>query len=155
MSLFPTVRATDLDGRAYDVPAGLPAGPQVLLVAFKRWQQVLIEMWKARLRPLEREFSCLSVWEVHVLSRAYAPARPFIDGGMRAGITEPAVRRRTLTAYVDLDSFASALGLDDFETVHAFLIGPDGEVVWHASGKPESEAVASLAEVLAWLSPGS
>jgi hypothetical protein len=143
MVRFPEIAAADLDGRTHDLPGGLPAGPQVLL-----------EMWKARLQPLERAYPCLGVRELAVLSRVYAPARPFIDGGMRAGIADPAARRMTLTAYVDLAEFASALGDIDLETVHALLLGPDGDVVWHGSGKPEADQLAALEERLAWWAQG-
>lgn len=155
MARFPEMVAADLDGRSYELPGGLPAGPQLLLIATKRWQQVLIEMWKARLRQIERTYPCLGVTELAVLSRVYAPARSFIDGGMRAGIADPAARRRTFTVYTDLAEFSDALGGIDLEDVHAVLLGPDGEVLWHGSGKPQADEVAALEEILAWLAPGS
>jgi hypothetical protein len=154
MPRFPDISASDLDGRQYEVPGALPAGPRVLLVASKRWQQVLVEMWKARLQRLEREFPNLGVWSVAVLPRHLAPARQLIGGGMRAEIADPRTRRRTLTAYVGLDTFLSRLGVDDLETVHAFLIGPDGEIMWTGSGKPHAGQIAGLTEMLAWWNPG-
>ncbi|MDP2299493.1 MAG: hypothetical protein U1E08_07830 [Coriobacteriia bacterium] len=154
MSQFPAISATDLDGRHYDVPGGLPAGPRVVIVASKRWQQVLVEMWKARLRRLEHEFPNLGVWSVAALPKLLVPVRPLIDGGMRAELDDPRIRRRTLTAYVDTETFASALGVADLETVHAFLLGPDGEIMWSGSGKPAAEDVTSLGEMLAWWNPG-
>jgi hypothetical protein len=146
------MRASDLDGREYDLPGGLPAGPQVVLIASKRWQQVLIEMWRAWLRRIERDVPALEIWELALLPKVYAPARPVIDGGMRAGIADPAARRRTLTAYVDLSRCAEEFGVSDFETVHAMLVGPDGDLVWRASGKPTAEDTERLQHVLAWWS---
>ena len=150
MSRFPEIRAADLDGRVYELPMDLPPGPRLFIVATKRWQQVLAEMWKARTLKLAREYPCMGVWELALLPRLYAAVRPIIDGGMRSSLTDPATRRRTLTAYTDIDEVAASLGIDDLETVHVFLVASDGEVVWRASGRPESDQVTALGEVLAW-----
>lgn len=150
MARFPDIQASDLDGRSYALPGELPPGPRLLVLATRRWQQVLVEMWKARASRLAREHPCLGVWEIALLPRRYVPARPLIDGGMRASLTDPAARRRTLTAYTDIEEVASALGIEDLETVHVFLVAPDGEVVWRASGRPESSQVDALGEILAW-----
>lgn len=150
MSRFPDMQASDLDGRAYTLPTGLPPGPRLLVLATKRWQQVLVEMWKARASRLVREHPCLGVWEIALLPKLLAPARPIIDGGMRATLSDPVARRRTLTAYTDIEQVASSLGIEDLETVHVFLVAPDGEVVWRASGRPESAHLDGLGEVLAW-----
>jgi hypothetical protein len=155
MSRLPALRAADLDGRSHTIPDGLPPGPKVILLGFKRWHQVLLAMWEAQLRPLERSVRTLGVWRVTALPRSLTAARPIIDGGLRANARDPEHRRRILTAYVDLGELSASLGLADLDTVHALLLGPDGNVVWGASGKPTAETVRALSEVLAWTGPGS
>ena len=98
MSEFPSVLARSLEGKRIRLPEDLPSGPRVVVLAFQRWHNALIETWEPALQALEARFRELSVWEVPALSRLYLPARGFIDGGMRAGIVDPEARRHTLTA---------------------------------------------------------
>ena len=141
---FPAIEARDLEGHQHMLPDGLPAGRRLLLVAFRRWHQILIEGWKSRLTLLERENPDLTVWEVPALGRRYRPARPYIDGGMRAGIPDPYVRLHTLTAYTDLPALLSALEMSNTETVHAFLVADDGEVLWTDEGEADASKIQSL-----------
>lgn len=141
---FPAIETRDLEGHQHMLPDGLPAGRRLLLLAFRRWHQILIEGWKSRLTLLERENPDLTVWEVPALGRRYRPARPYIDGGMRAGIPDPDVRLHTLTAYTDLPALLSALDMSDTETVHAFLVAGDGEVLWTDEGEADASKIQSL-----------
>jgi hypothetical protein len=145
---FPHIIAHDLDGRRYQLPDELPAGPRIVLVAFQRWHTILLAGWQEPIERLVLDHPGTTLWEVPALSRLYAPARPYIDGGMRAGIPDPVARKHTLTSYTDLRALASALDLPDFETVHVFLLDPDGDVVWRASGEVDETALAGLASAL-------
>jgi hypothetical protein len=141
---FPTLEAKDLEGDPYTLPDGLPPGRRLLLVAFRRWQQILIEGWKSRLDSLQRDNPDLTVWEVPALGRRYRAARPYIDGGMRAGIIDLDVRLHTLTSYTDVRALLDGLRIRDTETVHAFLVGPDGEVLWNGEGEADGDKIQSL-----------
>ena len=141
---FPTIEARDLEGDPYMLPDGLPAGRRMMLVAFRRWHQILIEGWKSRISSLERENPDLTVWEVPALGRRYRAARPYIDGGMRAGIIDVDVRLHTLTAYTDLRALLDGLGIPDTETVHAFLLADDGEILWSGEGEADGDKIRSL-----------
>lgn len=145
---FPEVASRDLEGRERVLPDDLPAGPRVLLVAFQRWHQLLVDSWGAGLDGLVEEFPGLTVWEVPALSRAYALGRFYIDGGMRAGIPNIDTRRHTLTAYTDLNKLAQNLELPDLGTIYVLLLDETGEVVWRQSGEASAEKVASLREAL-------
>ena len=83
-----------------------------------------------------------------MLSRAWAPARGYIDGGMRAGIPDIDVRRHTLTAYAPLGGIATALGIATFDEVQVFLLDAAGEIVWRSEGEPDAEKAAALADAL-------
>jgi hypothetical protein len=141
---FPTIEARDLEGDVYTLPDGLPAGRRLVLVAFRRWQQILIDGWKSRLSSLQRENPDLTVWEVPALGRRYRAARPYIDGGMRAGIIDVDVRLHTLTSYTDLRALLGGLDIRDTETVHAFLVGDDGEILWRGEGEADGDKIQSL-----------
>lgn len=152
--IFPTIKARDLDGTDYVLPRDLPAGPRLVLIAFKRWHQDIIERWRPHLDQMVADTPSLSVWEVPALSSMYGMARPFIDGGMSAGIPDPQVRQHTLTVYTELGEFATALGLESFDSVHLLLLDVAGEVVWHADDEPTAEKRASLHEAVAHVAAG-
>jgi hypothetical protein len=141
---FPTIEARDLEGDSYTLPDGLPAGRRIVLVAFRRWHQILVDGWKSRLPSLERDNPDLTVWEVPALGRRYRAARPYIDGGMRAGIIDEGVRLHTLTAYTDLRVLLGELAIPDTETVHVYLLGGDGEILWSGDGEADGDKIQSL-----------
>jgi hypothetical protein len=141
---FPTIEARDLEGDPYTLPDGLPAGRRLVIVAFRRWQQILVDGWESRLPSLERDNPDLTVWEVPALGRRYRPARPYIDGGMRAGIIDEDVRLHTLTAYTDLRALLGELAIPDTETVHVYLLGGDGEILWSGDGEADGDKIQSL-----------
>lgn len=146
---FPDLVARDLEGTRYVLPDDLPAGPRLVLLPFQRWHQLLVNGWTRGAGPIEETFGDLTVWEVPSLSRAYLISRPFIDGGMRAGIPDPYVRRHTLTAYTDLRALAAALDLPSFETVYAFLLDARGEIVWRSEGEATAEKLSALFDAVA------
>jgi hypothetical protein len=135
MLRFPSVSAKDLEGREVRIPEDLPPTPRIVMLAFRRWHQDLIDTWEPALRELESRCRELSVWEVPALSRLYLPVRGFIDGGMRAGIPDPASRRHTLTAYTDLSTLARELGLPSLETIYLLLLAPDGTICLARRGR--------------------
>ncbi len=148
---FPALRVRDLDGVEYVLPDGLPGGPHVMILAFRRWHQELVERWKPGLEALADRHPGMEVWEVPSLSKGYRLFRASIDGGMRAGIPDPEVRRHTLTTYTNLRDLSRALDLDSLDTVHVFVVDCDGTVRWHGEGEP----TATLFEELAGAIPDS
>jgi hypothetical protein len=148
MDVFPSVKARDLEGRDVHLPDDLPAGPRVVLLAFKRWQQELVDSWEPALAMLESHCRRLSVWDVPALSRVYLPVRGFIDGGMRSGIVDPSARQHTLTAYTDLSALARALRLPSLDTIYVLLLAPDGTIVWRGEGAADDGQVEAARRAL-------
>jgi hypothetical protein len=145
---FATISAHDLEQTAYTLPDDLPGRWRVVLMPFKRWQQIEVSAWIDALEPLTSADPGITVWEVPTLSRLWAPARGYIDGGMRAGIPDRDVRLHTLTAYTSLDDVATALDIATFDEVQVFLLDSDGDIVWRSSGEPDAEKARDLAESL-------
>jgi hypothetical protein len=141
---FPALQVRDLEGVDYVIPDDLPGGPHVIILAFQRWHQSIVDRWKAPLEAIAGSHPGTEVWEVPSISRAYRLFRSGIDGGMRAGIPDVSVRRHTLTAYTDLGALARALDLDTRDTVHVFVVDCDGSVRWHGEGEPNAEALDAL-----------
>jgi hypothetical protein len=79
----------------------------------------------------------------------WAPARPFIDGGMAAAIKVPEVLQRTLTVYGDVQRVAGPLGIADRSTISLFLVDHEGRVRWSGAGAFDGAVAASLADAIA------
>lgn len=148
MQRFPDIVAHDLEGARVHLPDDLPPGPRVLLLAFERDQQSVVDAWKSGLGVILEGCPELTVWEVPVLPRRYLPVRPYIDGGMRAGIPDPSVRTHTLTAYTDVRALVETLGLPGTEDVHVVLLDGEGHVALTASGSPDRGKLAELASAI-------
>lgn len=150
---FPDIVARDLEGRKYQLPDDLPDGPRLIMVAFQRWHTVVLAGWQPALEGMVAAHPGTTLWEIPALSRMYAAARPYIDGGMRAGIPDPAARRMTLTTYTDLRAFGRVLELPSFDTVYILLLDATGEVVWLGGGEADDTQLADLAVALDRLAP--
>lgn len=145
---FPDLTAKDLEGRTVELPDGLSGSVNLVVLAFRRDHQFPIESWLPHFARLEEEFPWLEVWEVPALPRGYRIWRGAIDGGMRAGISDPRVRRHTLTAYVDLHRLQRALDLTDLSEIQLLLLNVRGEVRWRAEGAYSDETLVTLRAAL-------
>jgi hypothetical protein len=145
---FPQFDARDLDGRNVDVPAGLTGRINLLVVAFLREQQEDVESWVSALAKLESENSGLESWVAPILPRGYRLFRGAIDGGMRAGIPEPRLRRHTITAYMDVGRLQRDLGLSGSGEINLYLLDAQGVVRAHESGAFAEEKLERIAAAI-------
>ena len=99
-AVFPPLQARNLNGRRLALPAEFAGARNVVIVAFRRWHQRLVDSWFPALDPLLTAHSDLRAYEVPILAGRYTLARPFIDGGMAGAISSLAARERTLTATI-------------------------------------------------------
>jgi len=111
-SRFPTVTGETLTGRTLELPGDFGAPLNLVFVAFRRRQQAEVDSWLPAAAAVEAEFEGVRYYELPVISRLYAPARRFIDGGMRAGIADADARDRTVTVYTDKRVLRRALDID-------------------------------------------
>jgi hypothetical protein len=143
MMQFPTIPARNLHGRAVTLPAELEGEQRILLIAFQRWQQNLIDSWVPFLEELEAARPEARYYELPIIRELPGLVQNFIDEGMRAGIPDPATRERTLTAYVDKTTFREALDLPHEDTIYVLLLD-GGEVRWRAGGAYTADKGRSL-----------
>jgi hypothetical protein len=141
---FPPMKVRDLEGVEHVLPYGLPGGPHVIVMAFHRWQQTLVDAWRTPLEQLAQEHPGMEIWEVPSISKGYRVFRSGIDGGMRAAIPDPDIRRHTLTTYPDISALARALELGPLDTVYVFLVDCEGNILWRAAGEPSEEKLRLL-----------
>lgn len=145
---FPQLAARDLGGREVALPAGLPGEWNVVIVAFRRQQQGLVDSWVPWLEERAATIPGLRFAEVPAIGLRWQPARPVIDGGMAAAIPDQQTRRRTLTVYTDLRRITEPLGIGDRGTIWLFLVDRVGQVRWRGSGGWDAATAASLAAAL-------
>ena len=145
---FPMLRVRDLEGLEHEIPGGLPGGPHVIILAFQQWHQRLVEEWRPHLEALAEKHPGTEVWEVPSISKGYRLFRASIDGGMRAGIPDPDVRRHTLTTYTNLQELADDLQLPSLDTIYLFLVDCSGAILWRAKGDPTQELLETLDQAM-------
>ena len=104
---FPSVKATSLTNKPYQLPRDLEGELNLVIVAFKQWQQDWVDTWIPSLQSLAYQHKNLRVYEMPTMSRFNGIYRFMIDNGMRAGIPDKAVRAATLCAYIDIPPFAA------------------------------------------------
>ena len=148
---FPQLAARDLDGREVALPARLPGEWNVVIVAFRRQQQELVDSWVPWLEERAAAMPWLRFAELPAIGLRWQPARPVIDGGMAAAIRDQQTRRRTLTVYTDVRRVTVPLGISDRDTIWLFLVDRAGQVRWRGSGGWDAVTAAGLAAALAGL----
>ena len=141
---FPRVEGESLTGTRLVLPGDFAGTMNVVLVAFARDQQRDVDGWMPFLTAVRAARGDVRVHELPTLGRRYRPMRSFIDGGMRRGIPDPAVRAATVTLYIDKTPFRRALGLGGEDDIYVLLVDRDGRVHWRAAGRFDAAKGAEL-----------
>lgn len=144
LAQFPRVDGTNLEGRHFLLPSDFEGSLNVVLIAFTREQQGDVDTWAPFLKSALGSRPDLRSYELPVLARRYRLMRPFIDGGMRRGIPEAAVRAATITLYIDKSAFRDALRLPTESRIHVLLVDREGRVHWRSDGVFTERAGAEL-----------
>jgi len=131
---FPAAEGVNLQRQRVLLPSGLPGDLNILIIAFQRWQQAMIESWVPFVEELEQTHSGVRYYELPTLESRDSLSRTLINEGMRAGIPDARSRQRTITLYVDRAAFRSALDLPDESTIYVLLVNRRGRVVWRGEG---------------------
>jgi hypothetical protein len=131
---FPNVSGSSLDGKRFNLPRDLKGKVNIVIIAFRREQTDIIEQWAGPLKDVMKTDPSLEVYELPTLGLSYSPFRWWIDGGMRAGIVDEEVRRRTITIYTNKRNFKVKLGIPNEETIYIFLVGKDGRIIMRVQG---------------------
>src|SRR5512135_2671032 len=145
---FPPLTARDLDGHDVALPTGLTGERTVVLVAFARGHQPLVDSWVPWLRERVAADPTLRFYELATIGGRWRPAREVIDRGMAGAIHDPEARGRTLTVYTDVRRLTAALAIDR-DTISVVLVDRDGRVQWRGRGRFDEASAAGLAAALA------
>jgi hypothetical protein len=145
---FHPVTGRNLERRTFKLPADFEGERNLILVAFKRSQQADVDTWTPFVRPLERDYPGFRIYELPTLASGFSIMRSIIDGGMRGGIPDSAVRAATITLYIDKKPFRQALNITTEDRIQAFLVDREGRVIWRTEGTFTQAAGDELVRVL-------
>lgn len=132
---FPSVTGSNLEGRAFKLPADFEGELNIALIPFQMWQQAWVDKWLPFVKTLTATYPGLRAYELPTLAPFGAIQRWWIDQGMRMGIPDRAVRASTITLYTDKAAFRAALAMNSEDTIYALLVRRDGTVLWRESGE--------------------
>jgi hypothetical protein len=145
---FPDTEGTSLSLVDHHLPSTLSGVANLLLIAFRQWQQRDVDTWVPTARALADEYPGFRVYELPVISKLYRPVAGLIDGGMRSGIPDPDVRDMTITIYLDRKRFMKSLGIDSAGEIVPMLVKPDGRILWRTTGPMTDDGVRTLRQTV-------
>jgi hypothetical protein len=142
---FPAVTGANLHRRKLTLPQDFEGELNLVRIAFQQWQQAQVDTWIPFARQLEGTLPGVRYYELPTIRRLNVLARTFINEGMRAGIPDPVARERTITLYVDKETFRESLQLSREDDIHVLLLDRHGRVLWQAEGAFTADKGDSLA----------
>ena len=141
---FPALEGHDIDGRRLIIPAQLDGTYNLVLVAYERYHQRLVDSWIGSARELERRNGHLRVYEIPVIRNMSWIRRKQLDFFMSQGISDPLARATTITVYTDVDRVNRSLRIPHSETIQLFLVDQSGAVYWRGAGPYDGAQFRSL-----------
>jgi hypothetical protein len=128
------VTGSNLHRKRIHLPQGFLGERNLVFVAFQQWQQSQVDAWIPFAQQLEANHPDTRYYELPTIRPLNILARTFINEGMRAGIPDPLARERTITLYVDKESFRRALELPDEDDILVLLLDREGIILWRTDG---------------------
>jgi len=145
---FPLVSGTNLDREELSFPDDFAGELNLLIVPFEQRQQLDVNTWIPAAQELERAYPGFIYYELPTIYQLPSISRTFINEGMRAGIPDQTSRERTVTLYLDKETFKRALGIDSEAMIHLFLCDAEGRILWRTTGVHSPEQEAALRDVV-------
>ena len=130
---FPVMCARDLEKRDVMLPAAFTGERNVILIAFRRQHQALVDSWLPWLDEIARTDSRLRVYEVHAMGRQWLPLRAVIDGGLASAIGDPLILQRTCTVYGGVRRLTLPFQIHKRDSISLLLVNRRGEIEWGGS----------------------
>jgi hypothetical protein len=146
---FPPLRASNLNGRAFNLPHDFEGDRNLVIVPFQRHQQAVGDTWSCAVADLLSRYSDLRFYELPTIDRGNPLFRAWLNGAMRTGIHDRQVREHTITLYLEKRAFRHALDLPHEDTIYALLLDRRGHVLWRGEGEYTEHLGAELERALA------
>jgi ATP-dependent helicase YprA (DUF1998 family) len=107
---FPTVIGSNLSGNQYSLPRDFEGKYGMAITAYQRLHQSSVDFWGPLLLRLTTHYHELHYCELLTLPQYGWLERSLIEGGMRGGIADKALRARAITLHIDAKEFNAAPG---------------------------------------------
>ena len=132
---FPQVTGRNLLGKDVSFPdAFAGAKHNVVIIAFTRKQQPLVDTWLPELASLSATNKDVKYLELPTIKKMNRLLRWTIYKGMRSDIQDAGARSRTVTLHIDKGPFKAQLGVKTEEDIYIYLLDERGRVKWQAKG---------------------
>ena len=142
---FPQFETHDLEGKDVQVPGELTGDPNLVILAFQQEHQQVIESWMPSIRKLEADNPTMESWVVTLVPRKYKWVYGTIVSRIKGGITDPNLRRHTLTACLDLKPPQSESGPPSAEQIGPYVLDRSGSIQAYEAGSFTEEKLARIA----------
>jgi hypothetical protein len=149
---FPTVSGSNLERREFNLPQDFEGKLNLLALAFEQWQQNDVNSWLPTVSTLSELYPNLKFYELPTLTQFNGLFQSAIDGGMRSGIPDKAVREVTITLYLDRAAFLRLLEIPDTKTIVLLLVDNEGKIYWRGQGPFDETQREGLEQTLIALS---
>jgi ATP10 protein len=139
---FPNVKGENLLKRKLNLPQEFGGELNVVIIAFDRNQQSMIDEWLPETKKLAAKFPKLGYYEIPTIRKLPGFIKSFINNGMRRGIPSQDSRETTITLYLDKKKFLGSLGIVNEKTIHILLVNRQGKIFgkWEDKYTPEKFA---------------
>jgi hypothetical protein len=145
---FPIVSGYNLNRQEIEFPRDFDNKLNFIMIAFQQYQQRLVNTWIPFTQELEATYPGFIYYELPTINEMPSISRTFINEGMRAGIPDQTARERTITLYINKDTFKSGLEIPNENDIYIFLVEREGNILWRTSGEYNQTKAGELVEVI-------
>ena len=107
-----------------------------------------VDPWMPFIQQSEQANLTICYYELPTIQRMNWFSQRFINEDMRAGIPNPKTRQRTITLYLNKDSFRRELAITGEEPITVLSVNQTGVVLWYSTGPYTEEKARSLENLL-------
>ena len=147
MGRLPSIEAKRMNQQSISLPAGLPAGRTLALVAFQRAHRGEIDSWIQGLQ-LDRDTSITWLRMPVLNDPGNATDRSAMESRLLARHPGEKERSRLVPLFTDRDAFIRAAGLSSTDHVGVLVIDRDGQVLARVEGHYDQDKALALRETL-------
>lgn len=140
---FPKITGIDLHGNTQELPQVFKNEFNLVIVAFKREQQVQVNSWIKAIEPILKENTNLGFFEIPLIYELSNLKRFWVNNGMRFGIPDKEARKRTITVYTNRDEFFKITKMKEDE-IYALLLDNKGKILWQDEGVADDNKIRAL-----------
>lgn len=143
LAVMPPVTAYALDKAKLNLPADFSAPLNLLILSFKRDQQVAAETWL----PVAQSgtaYAKVQTWTMPVSNREDNLYRWWLNTSIRGNAPPNEPKHNIVPLYVDKARFLKSLAIASEKEIVVLLTDRAGRVLWRSSGAATDDKKASL-----------